>query len=58
MQRGVKHAGTMSGDREASCPEVRIIEVAKSMAESSEGRKGLRVRRRCRLSSQVSPRAC
>ena len=49
MQRGVKHAGTMSGDREASCPEVRLIEVAKSMAESSEGRKGLRVRSQCLL---------
>lgn len=53
MQRGVRHAGTMSGHRGASCPEVGLIEVAKSTVESSEGRKGLRVRR-----SQESSRAC
>lgn len=40
MQRGVKHAGAMSGDRGASCPEVRLIEVAKSRIESSVRQEG------------------
>lgn len=43
----------MLGDRGASCLGVRLIKVPKSKDESSEGRKGLRVRRRGRLRSVV-----